>query len=118
MKTRSAVLLLMMMSTLISRAQNPGSPRDADHPPANPSQTESSPTNVSAGRALFLKNCAHCHGVDARGDEGPDLHNLDVSDQWIKNRILKGKPEEMTAFAGKLQSPEIESIIGYLRTLK
>ena len=24
---------------------------------------------------MFLMNCAHCHGDDTRGDEGPDLHN-------------------------------------------
>jgi mono/diheme cytochrome c family protein len=29
---------------------------------------------VKSGRTLFLKNCAHCHGADAHGDEGPDLH--------------------------------------------
>jgi mono/diheme cytochrome c family protein len=75
-------------------------------------------TNVIAGRALFLKNCAHCHGADARGDEGPDLHKLDVSDEWIANRIRNGKPGEMTAFAGKLKPEEISALIAYLRTLK
>ena len=24
------------------------------------------------GYTLFMMNCAHCHGADARGDEGPD----------------------------------------------
>jgi mono/diheme cytochrome c family protein len=71
-----------------------------------------------AGRRLFLKNCAHCHGADARGDEGPDLHGLDVSDQWIAERIRNGKAGQMTAFAGKLQGSEINILIAYLRTLK
>jgi len=75
-------------------------------------------TNWAAGRTLFLKNCAHCHGADARGDEGPDLHKLDVSDDWIANRIRKGKAGEMTAFAGKLQSSEINLLVIYLHTLK
>src|SRR6266480_1889810 len=28
----------------------------------------------------FRLNCAHCHADDARGDEGPDLHDLHRSD--------------------------------------
>ena len=74
-------------------------------------------SDATAGRVLFLKNCAHCHGASAHGDEGPDLHKLDESDDWIANRIRKGKAGQMTAFAGKLQPAEINAVIVYLRTL-
>jgi mono/diheme cytochrome c family protein len=74
--------------------------------------------SVAAGQKLFLKNCAHCHGADARGDEGPDLHNLDWTDEEIATRIRKGKTGEMTAFAGKLSPQQIADVIVYLRTLK
>ena len=80
--------------------------------------TGASNSIVMPGRALFLKNCAHCHGADARGDDGPDLHGLDLSDEWIANRIRKGKKGQMTAFAGKLQPAEIDALVAYLRTLK
>lgn len=70
------------------------------------------------GRTLFLKNCAHCHGADGHGDEGPDLHNLDWTDEEIATRIRKGKKGQMTAFANKLSSADIGTIIGYLHTLK
>lgn len=70
------------------------------------------------GRTLFLKNCAHCHGADARGDEGPDLHKLDWTDKEISDRIRNGKKGQMTSFGKKLKTTEIESIIAYLRTLK
>lgn len=70
------------------------------------------------GRALFLKNCAHCHGADARGDEGPDLHKLDWTDEQITARILNGKKGQMTAFAGKLSSDKIREIQEYLRMLR
>lgn len=76
------------------------------------------PPVAITGRALFLKNCAHCHGADARGDEGPDLHGLDWTDKQIAGRVRDGKKGQMTAFAGKLQTTEIDSIIVYLRTLK
>jgi cytochrome c oxidase cbb3-type subunit 3 len=77
-----------------------------------------SSTDARAGRALFLKNCAHCHGADAHGDDGPDLHKLDESDEWIAARIRNGKAGQMTAFAGKLQASEINCLIAYLHTLK
>jgi mono/diheme cytochrome c family protein len=70
------------------------------------------------GRTLFLRNCAHCHGATAHGDDGPDLHGLDYTDDWIANRIRKGKAGQMTAFAGKLQPSEIAALVAYVQTLK
>jgi cytochrome c oxidase cbb3-type subunit III len=76
------------------------------------------PRHISSGRALFLKNCAHCHGSDARGDEGPDLHNLDRTDEQITARIRNGKKGQMTAFAGKFSPQQTRDVVTYLRTLK
>jgi mono/diheme cytochrome c family protein len=77
------------------------------------------PTNrVTAGRALFLKNCAHCHGADAHGNEGPDLYQLDWTDQQIATRIYNGKPGQMTAFRGKLSQDQVNALITYVRTSK
>ncbi|HTL56032.1 MAG TPA: cytochrome c [Candidatus Limnocylindrales bacterium] len=61
---------------------------------------------VSGGQQLFLKNCAHCHGADAHGDEGPDLHNLDWTDEQIDMRTRNGKKGQMTAFAGKFSADD------------
>lgn len=90
--------------------------RAADLPTAM--SDSGSPTNTSSGRALFLKNCAHCHSADAHGDEGPDLHGLDWTDEQITARIRNGKKGQMTAFAGKLSPDEIKDVVAYLRTLK
>jgi mono/diheme cytochrome c family protein len=70
------------------------------------------------GQKLFERNCAHCHGNDARGDEGPSLHNLKLSDARIANRIKDGVKGEMPRFGSKLDDGDIQSIIAYLRTLK
>lgn len=70
------------------------------------------------GQNIFLKNCAHCHGHDGAGDEGPDLHNLDWSDDEIARRIRTGKKGEMTAFAGKLSDADIRAVIRYVRSLR
>jgi mono/diheme cytochrome c family protein len=76
------------------------------------------PVGVINGRTLFLKNCAHCHGATAHGDDGPDLHDLGLTDDWIANRIRKGKAGQMTAFAGKLQPAEIDALVAYVQSLK
>jgi mono/diheme cytochrome c family protein len=81
-------------------------------------QPSDPPAASAAARTLFLKNCAHCHGADGHGDDGPDLHNLDWTDQQIVKRIRNGKAGQMTAFAGKLQPDEINSLVAYVRTLK
>src|SRR6266566_4247072 len=48
---------------------------------------------------LFMLNCAHCHGADARGDEGPDLHGVTKSDQRIVTIIQNGIKGEMPKFS-------------------
>jgi mono/diheme cytochrome c family protein len=78
------------------------------------------PANAGAinGRTLFLRNCAHCHGADAHGDDGPDLHDLGFTDDLVASRIRKGKAGQMTAFAGKLQPAEIAALVAYVQSLK
>jgi len=75
-------------------------------------------TSTINGRTLFLKNCAHCHGATAHGDDGPDLHNLGSTDDWIADRIRRGKAGQMTGFAGKLQPGEIAALVAYVQSLK
>lgn len=73
---------------------------------------------VKQGRSLFSKNCAHCHGDDARGDEGPTLYNLVMSDPRIARRIKEGIKGEMPKFGSKLNDTDVAALIDYLRTLK
>lgn len=70
------------------------------------------------GQSLFERNCAHCHGDDARGDEGPDLHRLKKSDARITKVVTQGIKGEMPAFGAKLNEADVKALIGFLRTLK
>jgi mono/diheme cytochrome c family protein len=88
------------------------------HSVAGEEPAAGSPSPAITGRTLFLKNCAHCHADDATGDEGPDLHGLHKSDEWISKRIRNGVKGEMTAFGEKFSQEEVKEIISYLRTLK
>jgi mono/diheme cytochrome c family protein len=86
--------------------------------PQPPGPATSTATDLAQGRHLFVMNCAHCHGEDARGDEGPDLHRLHKSDGRIRQIISGGIKGEMPSFAKKLRDPEIRQLTAYLRTLK
>ena len=75
-------------------------------------------TRERQGHALFMMNCAHCHGNDARGDEGPDLHGLTKSDARISSLIKNGIKGEMPKFGAKLTDTDVQALIAFLRSLK
>jgi mono/diheme cytochrome c family protein len=79
--------------------------------------TPSTPALVAEGRKLFLGSCAHCHGADATGDEGPDLHSVEVSDRYIAHIITHGIKHEMPSFAKKLGADDITRLTAYVRSL-
>ena len=70
------------------------------------------------GHSLFDHNCAHCHGDDARGDEGPSLYDLKKTDARITRIIKGGIKGEMPKFGAKFNDADIQALIAYLRTLK
>jgi cbb3-type cytochrome c oxidase subunit III len=74
--------------------------------------------DAKRGYSLFDHNCAHCHGDDARGDEGPGLYNLAKSDARITTIIKGGIKGEMPSFAKKFSDADVQALIAYLRTLK
>jgi len=80
--------------------------------------TPTSPGLIAQGRRLFLDSCAHCHGADASGDEGPDLHDLRVSDRYIAHMIVFGEPHQMPSFAKKYGAADITALTSYLRSLE
>jgi mono/diheme cytochrome c family protein len=97
-----------------ARAADPGSRANEASNGAAPASAE----KVTRGHGLFDRNCAHCHGDDARGDEGPTLYNLTLSDARIAKRIKEGIKGEMPKFGSKFNDADIEALTAYLRTLK
>ena len=69
------------------------------------------------GHSLFDHNCAHCHGDDARDDEGPSLYDLNKTDARITRIVREGIKGEMPKFGAKLNDADIQALIAYLRTL-
>ena len=73
---------------------------------------------VAQGQHLFLMNCAHCHGDDARGDEGPDLHGVRKTDARLAALINNGIKGEMPRFNQKLSESDVQALIAFLNSLK
>jgi mono/diheme cytochrome c family protein len=82
--------------------------------------SRNSPQNplIAQGQQLFLMNCAHCHGDDARGDEGPDLHGLRKTDARLSALINNGIKGEMPRFNQKLSPSDVQALIAFLNSLR
>ncbi|PWU19958.1 MAG: hypothetical protein C5B50_05080 [Verrucomicrobia bacterium] len=70
------------------------------------------------GFTLFMMNCAHCHGDDAHGGEGPDLHGVTKSDERIAALIKNGIKGEMPKFSAKLADHDVHALVAFVRLLK
>ena len=86
--------------------------------PVSAADEAATPEMVKQGGEYFGLSCSQCHGDDAHGDEGPDLHNLAISNARIANTIRKGVKGEMPTFAKKYDDQQIAALVSYLRTLK
>jgi len=81
------------------------------------------PAQSGSGEALFVQNCAFCHGRDAGGgEEGPDLTRSklvadDVGGDKIGVVVLNGRPEKgMPRF--KLSDQEVKDLASYIHAEK
>src|ERR1044071_3929545 len=113
----TALVVMLGISSLVRQGQPPTSiptiVTTAQAAVRSPELT----ADAEQGRHLFLMNCAHCHGDDPRGDEGPDLHDLHRSDARIHEVITAGIKGEMPSFGKKLGDQDVQELIAYLRTL-
>lgn len=90
---------------------------------------------VEAGRQVYLRTCALCHGDSGRGD-GPSAAGFatkptdftdgrvmnPLPDAFLASVILGGGPAEglaptMPPFRGHLSEEQVQQIVSYLRTL-
>lgn len=108
--------LLLAIPIRIMTASNSSSAQTTAPSPS--SDIAASPELVARGHQFYDMSCSHCHGDDATGDEGPDLHNLSISNARIAATIKKGIKGEMPTFATKYDDKQIAALVSYLRTLR
>jgi mono/diheme cytochrome c family protein len=92
----------------------------------------STPASITAGRALYGKNCRHCHGLKGLGDgplapKNPRPASL-IDEKWdhgstdgeIFAVIWNGAPapmSEMKGMKGTLTERDVWNIVNYLRSI-
>ncbi|WP_334386792.1 c-type cytochrome [Bradyrhizobium sp. AZCC 2262] len=105
-------IILPWLSTA-SFAQQPNSAS-----PANPlPQAEASPDDIEGGK-MFATTCGFCHQDGGRhAGRGPKLSKSERSDEYIVERIKKGKAGSMPAYGGVFSDGQIVAILAYIRGL-
>ncbi len=117
----ASALTLLGVAFVLSPLLQPATAAAAKEQPIKIASAAASPTlegEAKRGHSLFDHNCAHCHGDDARGDEGPSLYDLSKTDARITRIVKEGIKGEMPRFGTKLNDADIQALIAYLRTLK
>jgi mono/diheme cytochrome c family protein len=88
-----------------------------------------SDASTKAGMALYMKNCASCHGKAGLGDgvkarmlkdfpgdfSKADFQNQTDGEHFYKTKTGRG---EMPKYEGKLADNDIWNIVNYMRTFK
>ena len=88
------------------------------------------PESVAAGKQIFQRSCATCHGSNAEGGSGSDLIPAApdlTDDKWdhgstdgeIFDAIKNGVPPDfnMTPWKDQLKDPDIWNVVNYLRSI-
>ena len=92
----------------------PSTPAGAATPPA---QAEASPNDLD-GKKMFSSNCGFCHQDGGRhAGRGPKLSKSERSDEYIVERIKKGKVGAMPAYGAVFSEGQIIAILAYIRGL-
>jgi mono/diheme cytochrome c family protein len=86
----------------------------------NPGQaTSPEPPSDIDGETMFATSCGFCHQSGGRAPgKGPKLAGTTRSDDFIAERIRKGKPGAMPAFGSAFSESQVMAIVAYIRTLE
>ena len=121
-----ATIILMTSAWLISAAQTAKRNPEAQklkNPVPNDAES------IEAGRLLYKRHCAPCHGPNGKGDGGMALSGgtpSDLTDEtWdygstdgeIFTSIREGVSADMLAYKDKLSDKQIWQVVNYLRSL-
>jgi mono/diheme cytochrome c family protein len=91
------------------------------------------PEQPMSGKQIYDRQCARCHGADGRPTKAAptarDLTNRsyidELGDQKIRAAIMEGRPpmtgpgqtQMMPAFGNQFSEPELQVLVGYVRSL-
>ena len=118
-----AGLLLIALATATRGSL--AAPPPQGPPPANPPAAaaqesplaKQTPDDIAMGKQLYAANCASCHGVDATGQLGPNLHGVVQrrGEQGVFG-VVRGGQGGMPPISS-INDMRVWQVIGYLKTL-
>ena len=90
-----------------------------------------SPESIAAGKQLYTRSCAPCHGISGQGGPGNDLipaapdltdaawdHGSTDGEIFVAIKDGIGPEFNMTPFKDRLKDEEIWNVVNYVRSLK
>lgn len=67
---------------------------------------------------LYAEHCAQCHGLELKGEVGPDLRDMDKPDAKVFGTIYSGIPDGgMPAFGDTLGKERTWKVVTYLKSV-
>ena len=123
-RTIFATLVLASLGRIAIAAQGDPNAAKVKNPVA------ATPESVAAGKGIYQKSCAPCHGINGQGGPGNDLIPASpdlTDDKWdhgstdgeifanIKNGVA---PDfNMIPWKDQLKDPDIWNVVNYLRSI-
>ena len=117
-------LLLACLASIVMIAQGDPEAAKVKNPVA------ATPESIAAGKQIFRRYCATCHGINGEGGSGNDLipaapaltdkeWKHGSTDGEIFSVIKNGVPPElnMVPFGDQITDPDIWSVVNYIRSL-
>jgi mono/diheme cytochrome c family protein len=84
-----------------------------------PHEDQSARESDIEGGVMFATSCGFCHQNGGRAaGRGPKLAGTARDDDFLAQRIRKGKPGAMPAFGGAFSESQIMAIVAYIRALE
>ena len=82
-------------------------------------QDQSARESDIEGGTMFASSCGFCHQSGGRAaGKGPKLAGTTRDNDFLAERIRKGKPGAMPAFGGAFSESQIVAIVAYIRALE
>lgn len=71
------------------------------------------------GKRQFAQNCSTCHGINAGGEVGPDLHGVvaQLGDPSVHDIIRRGIPGTAMPGSSTMSEKQVADVLAYLHTL-
>ncbi len=102
-----------------ARAQEPQAAEHAEGAAKSDPTEQMTPAEIESGKLNFQGSCGECHGVDASGGVGPNLHGVvqKRGPQGVFDIIRRGLPGTAMAPVSSLNDKRAWQVVAYLKTL-